>query len=139
MVKICTYNTRGLRDFSKRKQLYALLKHKNLDVVLLQETHAIDMEINLWRSQWGGEIMYANGTSQSKGVIILIKRGLNYRKISESRDPCGRYVISEIEIENLQFVLCNLYAPNVNSPGFFSKIRYEIEQLDNRNVIIGGD
>lgn len=72
MVKICTYNAQGLGNYAKRKQLFTLLKHKKLDVILIQESHATDEIINLWRTQWGGNIMYSNGSSLSKGILILI-------------------------------------------------------------------
>lgn len=78
MVKMWTYNARGLGNFEKRKQLYLLFKNKELDVILVQETHAVDDISHLWKSQWGGNIMFANGTSSSRGVMILIKRGLDY-------------------------------------------------------------
>lgn len=139
MVKICTYNARGLSDFSKRKQLFALLKHKMLDIILIQETHAIDEGIHIWHSQWGGNIMYANGTSHSKGVLVLIRRGLSVKVIREIADPNGRYVISEIEVDDCQFVLCNLYAPNIDSPNFFAQVKQNIESFENRNIILGGD
>lgn len=139
MVKFCTYNARGLGDYAKRKQLYLLLKHKQLDVVFLQETHATDSQCHLWRSQWGGNIIYANGTSSSKGVMVLIRRGLDFQKQEVILDECGRYVMTEITIENCQFVICNLYAPNIDTPVFFSELKEKLAKYENSNIILGGD
>lgn len=119
MVKICTYNARGLRDFCKRKQLFLLLKHKEYDVIFIQESHLLDNELHLWRNQWGGEILCSNGTSNSKGVLILFKRKLQYEIKNVIKDTNGRYLVLEIVIEETELILVNVYAPNNDSPEFF--------------------
>lgn len=139
MVKFCTYNTRGLRDTYKRKELFTLLKHKKLDVVLLQETHSLNSDMKIWRSQWGGDILYSNASNNSKGVLILLHRGLQYECKNEIIDDNGRYIILEIQIEDTILVLCNLYAPNQDTPDFFMELVKHIEDLDNKCVIMGGD
>lgn len=139
MVKICTYNARGLGDFNKRKQLFTLIKHKIIDVTLIQESHANNDLMYLWRSQWGGNVLYSNGSTASRGVLILIKRGLEYEILNEIKDEHGRYIITEIEIEDFSFVLCNVYAPNQDTPNFFKEVKAQINGLENRNVIIGED
>lgn len=139
MVRFCTYNTRGLGNFAKRKQLFTLLKYKGVDVIFLQETHGSDENMRFWRSQWGGNILFANGTSDSRGVLILFRRELDYKIDNTIVDPSGRFIITEMEIENCQFVLCNVYAPNSDTPQFFDEINEIIETYENRNIIYGGD
>lgn len=139
MVRFCTYNARGLGDFKKRKQLYTLLKYKKVDVVFIQETHARESEMHLWRSQWGGQILFANGSSASKGVVVLVGRDFEASVQHQIIDPCGRYLIVEVIIQDVQIVLCNIYAPNVDSPNFFTEVVKHLETYENSNIIWGGD
>lgn len=139
MVRFCTYNARGLGDYQKRKKIFLLLKEKKLDIALIQESHGVDESMKLWRTQWGGELIYANATSNSKGILILFRRNLSYSIAHSICDPQGRYVITEIDFGEMSIVLCSLYAPNIDTPSFFVHLSQEIENLQNKQVIIGGD
>lgn len=139
MVKFCTYNARGLNDLKKRKQLFCLLKHKALDIVFIQESHGRDNEMKLWRSQWGGDITFANAQNTSCGVMMLTRRNFDCKISKVEADPHGRYLIVEVNIEGQSLVLANLYAPNTDSPSFFAEFMQEIYLFENRNVILGGD
>lgn len=139
MVRFCTYNARGLRDNDKRKQLFMLLKYKALDIVFIQESHAIDADSKFWRFQWGGEVIFANATSSSKGVMILLRKGLSYKYGDSTIDPEGRYIITEMAFDSDSVVLCTIYGPNRDTPEFFTQVASEIEKFENRNIILGGD
>ena len=70
-IKIQSRNVSGLRDSNKRKKLFLLMKTLNQDMFMLQETHStVDTE-KLWLDEWGGEIIFSHGTSNSKGVAIF--------------------------------------------------------------------
>lgn len=139
MVKICTYNARGLRDNVKRKQLMLLLKHKKLDVIFVQETHALQQDEKIWRAQWGCDIIFANASSHSKGVMIMIRKGLDCIKSDSILDETGRFIITEVNVEDVSLILCTVYAPNIDTPSFFLNLIKHIETMDNPNLIIGGD
>lgn len=138
-MRFCTYNTRGLGNFRKRKQLFTLIKLKEIDITFLQETHATEDNIHLWRSQWGGRILHSCGVSDARGVIILLRAGLDIEIGDVVRDIHGRYVISEISVEQSKFIICNIYAPNVDSPLFFKEVEAHLEMYENANIIYGGD
>ena len=74
MVKIVTQNVRGLRNYEKRKSVIYFLKQK-ADVICLQETHSEKDDEQRWEIEFGGDIYWSHGTTASKGVAILIKRG----------------------------------------------------------------
>lgn len=139
MVKICTYNARGLRDFNKRKQLFMLLKYKNFDVVFIQESHMVDSEISLWRSQWGGEIFCANGSTNSKGVLILFRKNLQYQVNNVIKDDMGRFLVMEVQLEDMELLFINVYAPNIDTPSFFERISQITYQCENPLMMWGGD
>lgn len=139
MVRFCTYNARGLNDLHKRKQLFCLLKHKLIDIVFIQESHGKDKDMKYSRSQWGGDILYANAQTASKGVLLLTRKSFNCKVTKLEKDIHGRYLIVEVQIDGLQIVLANVYGPNTDSPSFFAEFMQEVYLFENNNVILGGD
>ena len=48
-------------------------------------------------------------------------------------------MIIEAKIGDQNIAICNLYAPNSDSPAFFSNLLTVIENLEAENFIMGGD
>lgn len=63
----------------------------------------------MWINEWGGEILWSHGVSNSRGVAILVKPGLNIIIQDTSN---GRLLIITAKIQDSEFVITNLYAPN---------------------------
>ena len=83
-LEIVSFNARGLGTERKRKK-----------VIFLQETHSTKEVEKLWEYQWRKKIFYSHGTSNSRGVCIALRVGLDYKLLSpEVRDDHGRYLIS---------------------------------------------
>ena len=117
-MKIVSLNSRGLGNFIKRRKVFNFVKRKHhADVIFLQETHCTTKEENMWSAEFGNKILFANGTSNSKGVAIAIqnKRIVNSIEGVE-RDINGRYIIVNLKIEGYTYCLCNIYAPNEDKP-----------------------
>ena len=53
----------------------------------------------------------AHGSSNSCGVAILVRKGVDCTIHSKILDPLGRYIILKAEIEDKMYVLINVYAP----------------------------
>ena len=100
-LKICTFNVNGLRDKVKRKAIFQIIRTRKIDICLLQETHSTHPTHLLWKNEWGGEIYFGHGGSNSCGVAILMRRGLTLKKTHEIIDPNGRYLIVRVEINGL--------------------------------------
>ena len=77
VLKLVSFNTRGLRDYCKRKNVFSKLKKLKCDIIMLQETHSVSDDEVQWEREWGGKILFAHGTSQSKGVAILFRKGVD--------------------------------------------------------------
>ena len=54
----------------------------------------------------------AHGSSNSCGVAILVKKGVDCTIHSKTLDPLGGYVILKAEINDKMYVLINFCAPN---------------------------
>ena len=50
------------------------LKEKEYNMHCLQETHFTSLDEVVWKTEWGGEIIFCHGQRNSKGVIILINK-----------------------------------------------------------------
>ena len=111
MYKIISLNVRGLNGSRKRRQVFGWLHQQKSDIIFLQETYSSLDAIGRWEAEWGGKIVSSNGSSHSRGVMILFKPRLdvNIEKITE--DKYGRYTLAEIVIDNTKVVLVNVYTP----------------------------
>ena len=140
-VKLGSLNVRGLNDHKKRKSVFQFFRDQKLDICFIQETHVGSMKNkNDWEKQWKGTMISANGESNARGTAILINPRLECEVIDTTIDDEGRLVCVHANINGKKTVLCNIYAPNEDSPEFFDQIIKVIEKYDDRDaVIIGGD
>ena len=139
ILSIASINVRGINNCEKRLKLYHYLRHKNFDVIFLQETHSCKNSEKYWRSQWAGNILFSHGSSNSRGTAILFKRKSAISVKYQVHDPCGRYVIAQVEFEMLSFLLVNLYAPNIDDESYFVDLAKIIADIPVDLKMIGGD
>ena len=138
-VKIKIQNVNGLVDSHKRNQVFYNFKQSEYQIFLIQEAHcSVDSEKN-WKSEWGGDILFSHGTRESGGTCILFKNNVNKIIHNIITDENGRYVIVDIELDDLHLTLASLYAPNEDNPQFFVDFISKVESMGNDNRILGGD
>ena len=77
--KLMSFNVRGLRCSKKRHSIFRFIKRKCIDVCLVQEAHCTIKDENTWKNEWGGEVYYSHGGRDSRGVMILVKNGLDFK------------------------------------------------------------
>lgn len=136
-------NVNGLRIPAKRRAIFKTARDGGYDVILLQETHCTSEVEHLWRTEWGGQMICAHGTSNARGVITLLKRASPWVVISQTRDLDGRFLSLIIEKNTEKFMVTNIYAPTQDQTN--SQIDF-IDQLEDAtsdslapNIIIAGD
>ena len=102
LLNINSFNCRGLRDQKKRFDIFHWLKSSHYGITFLQETHCTAKHEGKWENDWGGKIIFSNGSSQSRGVAILIPEpfGLDLTVVKETKDEDGRILLIECVIEN---------------------------------------
>ena len=105
-LKIVTFNTNGLGEFKKRKDVFDFLRKQSANIFLLQETHWKTGAENVIRSQWGFECIVAGPDCASKGVAVLFKNNFEY-KIHILKDDKGRYILIDIEMLNKPLTLAH--------------------------------
>ena len=122
MVCVATYNVRGIGAGEKCAKIMKFLKTKYYNIVCLQETHSTQKVEKVWKSQWDSQVLYSHGTSNSRGCMILIKKGLKTKIHNLGADKEGRYILVDKSVKDYRFCLCNVYAPNADDVDFFRKV-----------------
>ena len=136
-------NTRGLANKIKRVTVFQWLKNKHNGIIFLQETHSTSLTEKAFAHDWDGEIFYSHGTASSRGVAILIPKGIHTHVKEIQTDKEGRILLLNITIDNTDLVLCNVYAPTKDKSqeqmDFLRHLeKYLIDYIDS-NIILGGD
>ena len=129
---------RGLADKHKRREFFHFIKDKRPDVVFVQETHSIKKVQQIWRNQWKGKIIFSHGTSNSRGVCIMINKDSDI-KINTCKELIeGRVLNAVITYNNQQILLSNVYAPNEDDPQFFETLFEDVQTYSVDHTVVGG-
>ena len=139
LLNIACFKVNGLRQNIKRKSTFYHLKNKKFDIISLQETHSSIAEETLWQYEWGGKIIFPHGNSNSKRTAISIRQSFASEVKTTYADSTGRFLLTEIEINDKNLVICNVYAPNKDDPNFFDIFFTEGNNFSKANLILGGD
>ena len=111
--KIICLNVRGLKNQRKRRSIFSYLKDQKCHCYFLQETYSEPKDELIWKSEWGGEMLFSHGTNRQKGVCILLNpSACNLLIESQYFDVDGRIVLVNISFNSTKVSLCNIYAPN---------------------------
>ena len=105
----------------------------------MQETHSNKSKERIWRSQWGGRLIFNHGSSNAQGVLIGFDKNLDIKIESVHKMYQGRVLIIHTDIENQKIIFINIYAPNEENLEFFQEIFQYVEKCTYDHVIMGGD
>ena len=108
--------------------------------------HTVNDEIK-WKDDFKdfkGEVFYSHGKCNSYGVLACF---IDFRKPyirDKLSDNDGRILILDVDIDDENFILINLYNPNTEAEQFktFSKLTEMLTKLhltQNNNIICAGD
>uniref|UniRef100_A0A673MEP9 Endonuclease/exonuclease/phosphatase domain-containing protein n=1 Tax=Sinocyclocheilus rhinocerous TaxID=307959 RepID=A0A673MEP9_9TELE len=75
--------------------------------------------------------------TRSRGVAILIRKGLDFKVHKSYNDQEGRWIALDSSLEGQKYAIMNIYAPNVMSPDFFNEVCNIIRNIGNCNIILG--
>ena len=142
-LELSSLNVRGLNNQKKRKTIFQWLKSSHPGIVLLQETHSLEEDEKAWVSEWDNDIIFAHGTNNSRGVAILLDSKYEYIINKVDRDLQGRFIILNLSIDSVVFVIVNIYAPTkddaYSQKVFYDELAKNLDAYIDCNIIIGGD
>ena len=90
---------RGLGDFKKRKTIKNWIMKQKADIIFLQETYSTPDIVTDWKYQWKGNMYFSHGSNESKGVLILIKKDIEFKLKNIKIDTNGRFIVAQCEIQ----------------------------------------
>ena len=138
--RIASFNSNGLGNAQKRKSVLTWLKSKPEDVIFVQETHSTPGTERDWKRDWGGEIFFNHGASNSTGVAILVKNNTHVKIKSHRNIGQGRVILLEVECDSVNYCLVNLYSPNNDDLDFIKSVFLEtLGRARDDFVIMAGD
>ena len=144
LLTFLTLNVRGFRSAHKRKKVLLWALNRNVDVILLQETHLTQELEYITNSHWKlYEINYSHGRSNAKGVLIGLSKKLDISDISATSDEQGRMIMVLCTLQGVGLDILNVYAPNdvKTQKSFYKKVSEFLDQNHNKERVlcVGGD
>ena len=93
---------------------------------------------------WRGNFFFSHGDNRSRGVLIGVRDGLEFKINKEIKDQNGRLLILDVDIQGEPYVLINYYANNdqagqVKTLTDLCDLLEKIEFKENTKVIGGGE
>ena len=131
----------GLADKIKHRQFFKYFHKKLCNVIFLQETHSTKKLQKIWQNEWSGKIIFANGSSNAKGVAInkQYNKQTMFEESCVERDDKGRFILCQGLINDASYLFVNVYALNEDEPNFFVNLFDKITEKTADYVIVGGD
>ena len=75
-IKLLSFNVRGLSNFKKRTAIFSWCRKQKANLIFLQETHSSKEREAQWKKEWGAEILFSHGSTNARGVAVLVKNGI---------------------------------------------------------------
>jgi len=95
---------------------------------MLRQTRLTKNDIEQWKTDWQGDIIFSGSQSRSKGICILFNL-IYYIEVENVKEiVTGRIITREALIENNRFTLIQFYRPNKDNDNIF-------ELLNNCNAL----
>lgn len=146
-INVSSLNARGLRDGNKRREIFRWLKryHKaEHNFTFIQESHSIESDEDVWKKEWGSNIIFSHGNNNAKGVAILFPTHVSNIIVHEQwADENGRICMVKLKIENDMLCLINIYAPTKNVQSlqldFLEKLQELVYRHEESSFVIAGD
>ena len=105
---------KGFQSTNKRLKLIKYFKDKIVSngFLFLQETHSTVNDEIKWKDDFKGEVFYSHGKSNSCGVLICFIGSKRLFIRNKLPDNDGRILILDVDIDDENFILIDLYNPN---------------------------
>ena len=97
-----------------------------------------------WKKEWGAEILFSHGSTNARGVTVLIKNGSDIDIMLTQADSSGRLLLFKALIREESYTIANIYGPNkaAEAVQFSHKLSNLLRTNDFRNeenIIMGRD
>ena len=101
-----------LATFTSAERFFSWCRKQKADLIFLQETHSTAERQDQWQKEWGASVLFSHGSTNARGVAILIRNGLNITIQLSEISSDGRFIVikaainNEIIIHNCKYIHC---------------------------------
>ena len=134
-----SWNARGLNIPHKRVALLEVLKKEKVGVAMISESHLLEKDSLRIHNKQYHVVAHSAAANKSKGVLIIVKRNLNFTNLGTGGDTEGRITFIKTLINNQKIAFISVYAPNTYDAAFFSQLTQTMLKLDGFQLIVGAD
>jgi len=143
-IKLLSFTARGQSNFKKRRAIFSWCRKQKADFIFLQETHSSKEREAQWKKEWGAEILFSRGSTNARGVAVLIKNSFDIDIMMSQTDSSGRLLLFKALIKEENYTIGNIYRPNKDAEAvqFYHKLSKLLRTNDfgnEENIIMGGD
>ena len=132
-------NCQGLRGKEKRNDVLHYLEHLGAEIICLQDTHWLDIDLKLIKQLCKGDCVINGKCLNSREVAILFRSTFEYKIMSTFSDNFWNLISMDLSLNGCTVKVINIYAPNSDCPEFFSQIKDLITSSENNHLIVCGD
>ena len=145
---VISLSTRGLGNFTKRKKIFNhVKKHVSRRGIILQETHSVQKDKEVWTNQFGcgkGSVIISHNKSDTRGELVAFREAVNYKINSQHAYNNRRYIVLNLLIDDSPVILVNYCPPNYEADQvkLFNDLTHVFDQLEitaNTRFLWGGD
>ncbi|XP_028073786.1 uncharacterized protein LOC114276195 [Camellia sinensis] len=113
LMKIMSWNVRGLKRPEKRSKIKVLARERKIDVLLLQETKRASVDVNFIKSLWPMEDMgFMEVDAEGSAGGLLCIWNTNVFQLIDCCSSRNFILLSGISSQSFPCIICNIYAPN---------------------------
>ena len=153
-LKLVSINTNSLNLSSRQSLINSLnlfnqkvegILNLNADIICLLDLRlGSDGQQILQRSldfnKYNRYKLYANSSSNKRGVTILFKFTVQHEVLDMKMCPDENYLLLKVKIRNCEFIIGSIYGDvYYKHPNFLNKLKQDITSLNCKNILIAGD
>ena len=116
-LKFISNNVKGIQKSEKRIKIFEYLKNSISPngFIFLQETHSSVDDEKRWCDELNGNLYFSHGKTNSGSVAIGYVGSKSFILANETADKNGRLLLFEAIVDDVKFVLINIYNCNTES------------------------
>ena len=89
--------------------MFTRCRKQKASIIFLQEMHStIDKEKQWTKAEWGAPIEFAHGSSNARGVAVLLRNSFDCKRKRRIVDPMGRYIGIKAE-SRIKTIFCLMF------------------------------
>ena len=116
-LKFISNNVKGIQKSEKRINIFDYLKNSIFPngLIFLQETHSSLDDGKRWCDELNASLYFSHGKTNSSGVAIEYLGSKSFVLANQTADKNGRLLLIEAIVDDVKFVLINIYNCNTES------------------------